>query len=58
MKKLDDIYIRHVLKQGNSRMIAIPKNWAEIGEKICITVQDANTLIISKKVQTAGGSHE
>ena len=50
MAKLENVHIRKVLKNNTSKTVTIPRDWAEVGEKVCVTVSDENTLIISKKL--------
>lgn len=50
MSKVENICIRKVVKTGTSKTISVPKNWAEIGESVVVTVKDADTLIVSKSL--------
>jgi len=50
MSKLENMKLRTVSKKGNSKSITIPQNWAEIGETVCVTVKDEDTLIVSKSL--------
>jgi len=50
MSKLENMKLRTVSKKGNSKSITIPQTWAEIGETVCVTVKDEDTLIVSKSL--------
>lgn len=47
---LDNMNFRKITKNGTSKTVAIPKNWADIGERVCVVVKDENTLMVTKKL--------
>lgn len=50
MSELRDVSVRTVSKKGSSKAITIPPGWATLGEKVCVTVKDEDTLIVTKSL--------
>lgn len=42
---------RKVYKTGDSNTIALPKQWAAIGEIVIVVVKDENTIILKKNIE-------
>jgi len=47
---LDNMNFRKISKNGTSKTVTIPQNWANIGERVCVVVKDENTLMVTKKL--------
>lgn len=47
---LDNMNFRKISKNGTSKTVTIPKNWANVGERVCVVVKDENTLVITKRL--------
>lgn len=48
--KLEKVSIRKVSQKGTSLAVTLPKGWAEQGDKVCVSVKNEDTLIVSKKL--------
>lgn len=42
---------RKIYKTGDSNTIALPKQWAAIGEVVIVVVKDDNTIILKKNIE-------
>lgn len=42
---------RKIYKTGDSNAIALPKQWAAIGEIVIVVVKDENTIILKKNIE-------
>jgi hypothetical protein len=50
MAKLENTYLRTIGKNNTAKTITIPRDWGKVGERVCIVVEDEDTLIVSKKM--------